>query len=378
MRLPLGDIVLCERLTLSIVVAIAVSLAKRAPTSQQSQRCCMVLNPHPHVCAACAPSCRRPRAVEARDCSLRGRGSGAALAQPGLAHIATHKVGGRMTCCAGRMRAYLFDVLSLWLTHDLLQPPTRAMQVRWQPGSIFSRRGAPVGAADILPSLLRVQPYTNAEMARKWGLDSYFPPAGSGLAVSDTLEEQQAICHTLLQQLGRRLLSPEAVPVPDQAFLVCPVRQEQQVIIAAAPMRRRQAAWVAHEQAVLITHHFECMLVRPELRGNLGKSGSTQGYVRVQLAGKRRAAAGSSKLTQPVLEWAHRLVCWLANGPPPARHGRWARWRTYQAAHLCGQASCLCPSHLRWLTPASNRRCARWHKQRRASGPGPHLWRGPW
>jgi hypothetical protein len=47
---------------------------------------------------------------------------------------------------------------------------------------------------------------------------------------------------------------------------------------------------------------------------------------------------------------ASRLMCEMANGPPPAD------W--YEAAHLCGKGhlGCVNPTHLQWKTPSDNRK----------------------
>lgn len=42
----------------------------------------------------------------------------------------------------------------------------------------------------------------------------------------------------------------------------------------------------------------------------------------------------------------HRLICRLVHGEPPTE--------SHQAAHRCGNASCVNPAHIRWRTPAQN------------------------
>src|SRR5690606_37939060 len=43
---------------------------------------------------------------------------------------------------------------------------------------------------------------------------------------------------------------------------------------------------------------------------------------------------------------AHRIVCFLVYGCPPAP--------SYEAAHSCGNRRCINPKHLRWATHAEN------------------------
>ena len=59
---------------------------------------------------------------------------------------------------------------------------------------------------------------------------------------------------------------------------------------------------------------------------------SRKGYPRVAINGETRLA--------------HRVMCERKNGPPPSRQ--------HQAAHSCGNAWCVNPSHLRWATQRQN------------------------
>lgn len=63
--------------------------------------------------------------------------------------------------------------------------------------------------------------------------------------------------------------------------------------------------------------------------------------------------------------YAHRFMCELANGPPPAPE--------YEASHSCGKGHLWCtnPRHLSWKTPSQNQ------LDRRAHGnPNSWAWRG--
>lgn len=57
-----------------------------------------------------------------------------------------------------------------------------------------------------------------------------------------------------------------------------------------------------------------------------------RGYGVINVDGKKRVA--------------HRVVCESVNGPAPTAE--------HQAAHNCGNASCVNPKHLRWATPKEN------------------------
>lgn len=63
-------------------------------------------------------------------------------------------------------------------------------------------------------------------------------------------------------------------------------------------------------------------------------SGDRNGYGTIQYEGRTQLA--------------HRIVCKLANGPPPTS--------THDAAHSCGKGheGCVNPQHLRWATRAEN------------------------
>lgn len=66
------------------------------------------------------------------------------------------------------------------------------------------------------------------------------------------------------------------------------------------------------------------------------------GYLRIQLT-------KFSRSDRAVYERAHRLVTWCAYGPPPAELGS-----NPVAMHLCNNADCLHPLHLRWGNNALN------------------------
>lgn len=54
---------------------------------------------------------------------------------------------------------------------------------------------------------------------------------------------------------------------------------------------------------------------------------------------------------------AHELVCSMFWGPRPGEPGVW------HAAHTCGNANCLNPLHLQWMTNSQNQLCRAWHAQ---------------
>lgn len=43
---------------------------------------------------------------------------------------------------------------------------------------------------------------------------------------------------------------------------------------------------------------------------------------------------------------AHRIVCEVVHGAPPTHNS--------EAAHICGNSSCVNPQHIRWASPAQN------------------------
>jgi hypothetical protein len=64
---------------------------------------------------------------------------------------------------------------------------------------------------------------------------------------------------------------------------------------------------------------------------------------------KRKRATPSS--CQPIYEEAHRMLAWLAYGPPPRSAGGPAK---AVAGHLCGNPRCLNVLHLAWMTHTQN------------------------
>ena len=99
-------------------------------------------------------------------------------------------------------------------------------------------------------------------------------------------------------------------------------------------------------------------------------------YLKLQLTGRR------SGRRSPVNEYAHRLVCWMAHGPPSSdaallNHPELGRWHraNWVVGHLCGNARCLCPQHLAWMRPQDNLECQVWHAK---NGRGAsRVWPGP-
>ena len=79
--------------------------------------------------------------------------------------------------------------------------------------------------------------------------------------------------------------------------------------------------------------------------------GKNNKYLRVEIG--RTVPTNKHRHGQPVLEYAHRLVCYAFHGKPPGvADGDNQQWHV---AHLCNNPACLNPRHLRWSTLAWNK-----------------------
>ena len=106
----------------------------------------------------------------------------------------------------------------------------------------------------------------------------------------------------------------------------------------------------------------QCMRGVPRREHDRSCCQLSDGYLTLHAGTKQHARGWKSSVGVRVR--AHRLLCQLAHGPPPA--GR------PHAAHLCGHADCLAPEHLAWLSPQQNQACKVWHREH-GRGPG-RLW----
>lgn len=78
------------------------------------------------------------------------------------------------------------------------------------------------------------------------------------------------------------------------------------------------------------------------------------GYLRLYF-GQQHSRGSTAK--KRAWECAHVILCWLFHGAPPSPTPR----GRYEAGHVCGHASCLCPAHLQWCTHAENGAMMSWH-----------------
>ena len=199
--------------------------------------------------------------------------------------------------------------------------------------------------------------------------------------------------------MGRSYLRPGSVADPSSPFLNC-FAHESEVLTT-----QEIAGGVAYSSVRLVT--FDCMPhngraavapAPPKPKGQAEKrgrgrprkgdalekgpairpkvaSGSQLPYLRVMVAGSGSRPKGA-KPPSPVMEWAHRILCWVRNGPPP---GNQFGGRRFIAGHLCGDPLCCCLAHLVWMTPSANRACRDWHlRHKREGDDGPTLYPGPY
>lgn len=243
--------------------------------------------------------------------------------------------------------------------------------MQWGRGSILSAVDSSMDEKDVLPSLLHIHDYVRPSMRARHSHHSLFV---AGLQHM-TLPQQQGACLRFLHQLGTRYLGrqsvvPGAAPFVKQycvmdrvATILEDVQPEEYHPLRFGLQQRRETVVVVHSKV-------------PACMPHTATKPWQVPYLRVQLVGRRSGMRG------PVNEFAHRVVCWIAHGPPSPEasllnHPELGRWHraNWVVGHLCGDATCLCPQHLAWMRPQDNRACERWHA---AHGKGAaHLWPGP-
>jgi hypothetical protein len=208
--------------------------------------------------------------------------------------------------------------------------------------------------ADMLPPpVVRIEAYGRPRLERKHASKVFMPRPLIGMS----LEQQAQACRRLLRLLGQRWLDPIRVEERSAPFKWTPA-QRVAVPLGHMPGLQPRAGQQAAERGALMRE-----VVVHEWRALCMPHTKATAYLRIALCGKRPGN------TTPVMEWAHRLVCWIAHGAPPNN-----AWHVYEAAHLCGNPKCLTPAHLAWLTPVQNTACRAWHK---ANGRGwNHVWPG--
>ena len=252
-------------------------------------------------------------------------------------------------------------------------PSRKACPLRWGPLSIFSAEGQALNACDVLPSLLNIPEYVRPGMRARHSRTTL---AWACFEAMD-LAQQQAACRRLLRKLGLLYLDSQSVapgskPFAKQYMHITRERVVQDAAAAPAlPYHPLMFDLQQRRQAVLLV-----VIESPTCMLHTATKHWQVPYLKVHLVGRR---AGKRS---PVNEYAHRVVCWIAHGPPSSdaslmskpELGRWHR-ANWVVGHLCGNARCLCPQHLAWLRPADNQECQRWHAQH---GKGPQrLWPGP-
>jgi hypothetical protein len=202
-----------------------------------------------------------------------------------------------------------------------------------------NRYAQPLVNGDILPEVLRL---------RDDYIDPTYRPPHPPLispafrALPDAgsqADEARRILNTMARQvLGMAVLATAGYPDVHQ-----PWAQRQLG-------RRRVAGYAAFvEVEACVEHH--------------GQEHLQRGYLKLSIPSARKT----------VTVFAHRLVCWLAHGPP----SNGLNWSNAVAGHLCSNSRCITPSHLRWLSRAENIACATWFReqqQREAVLGWPYLW----
>jgi hypothetical protein len=200
--------------------------------------------------------------------------------------------------------------------------------------------GSGITDADLLPTLARVGGFGRESMRRRHAKGSLMAGALSGLP----LELQQQAMRRLLRRIGQRFLDPVCVvqrTAPFDFVRTSPIVRH--AAVGGPPLAGAPPGAVA-SQVVIVDWLARCM---PH-----DQRAPEPGYLRVALCGRR---TGSH---EPVMEWVHRVVCYIARGPPPGND-----WAGYEASHICSDPRCCNPMHMRWLTPAENSACRQWHQQ---------------
>lgn len=234
----------------------------------------------------------------------------------------------------------------------------RTQKLVWERKSILGATGPKkYPKYRMLPSLLSAQPYSNPKRQARFGSASLMPvPLGS---LADGGQQKDAVT-ALVNAVAHRHIDPKHLVSVNEPFTkaYCAVH-----VTWGRPIRLPCGS-IKRERSEVRRYH--CMPVRKRLGGVGSRQGP--GYIRLDLTGKRKGG----KRCQ---EWAHRLLCWVFQGPPPRN-----AFTEYEAAHLCGNPDCLCPAHLRWMTPVGNASCRRWHAMKPAHErrQGMHLYPGPY
>jgi hypothetical protein len=235
--------------------------------------------------------------------------------------------------------------------------------VRWGPLSILAPNRTAYPVEDMLPSLLSIPDYVRPVMRARHARRAMMSPNLEQLPY----EAQRHGCLDFLRKLGLRHLEAECVVLRSAPFSRQYVKVTQHVVQQdphAPPPHPLDFSSRLASRVVWRAETPQCMLHT-----------GPKPYLNLTLAGHR------SKCKSPFNEFAHRVVCWMANGPPPSdplllNQPLLSRWhaKNWVVGHLCGHARCLCPQHLAWMRPQDNEECRRWHEAR-GKGPG-ELWPG--
>lgn len=230
-------------------------------------------------------------------------------------------------------------------------PFIKRVRLEAEQGSILHLDGladaAPLRQEEILPSLTQIEDYVRPAMRRRYAKRAFWPPAFEFLSRS----EQRRACYAFLRLLGRRYMAGTFQRTAPFMYQLARVKLHRREVPVTPPRHGFRARFAPAVRVITEEQHIPLCMLHEGRRP----------YLRIALAGRR---AGQRS---PTMEYAHRVVCWIFYGPPPG--GDWGR---YQVGHLCGNARCLCPSHLAWITAEEDRVCAAWH---RAWGKG-RLWPG--